>query len=81
MISFFNNLLDLVVMLELGGIFFFYCQSKAKPRVLMSRFCNLMLLDIKRFRLIYTCSFYLFVKKKNLIDFRSFILFFLNTKG
>ena len=47
MTSSFNNLLDLVVMLELGV--FFYCQSKAKPHVLMSIYCNLMLLDIKSF--------------------------------
>ena len=46
---FFNNLLDLVVMLEFAV--FFYCQSQAKPHVLMSVYCNLMLLDIKSFLL------------------------------
>ena len=49
-ISSFNNQLDLVVMLELGVRIFFYCQSKAKPRVLMCQYiyCNFMLLDYVR---------------------------------
>ena len=39
-------LLDYV---RIGRDILFYCQSKDKPRVLMSIFCNLMLLDIKSF--------------------------------